>query len=609
MPHQVEFEPIGRRGPVGEGNTVLTAARTLGVDLVALCDGHGTCGRCKVRLLEGELTAPTAIEDARLSNAERQEGWRLACQARLLGDVRLYVPPESLTTPQRTLVEGQELPTAPEPTVDFVEIHLIPPSLEQLVADAENIRRAVLEAHGQECRQFDLAMLQQASAHLRGNGWEAQAVLRDGECIAALSTKAPHIGLAVDLGTTKVAGYLLDLDSGRTCASAGLMNPQIAYGEDVITRIDRAMRSDAEARHMQALAGQAVDQLAADLTAAIGATPADIVDAVVVGNTAMHHLLLRLPVEQLVMAPFVPAVGDALDVKARDIGLHLAAGAYVHLLPNIAGYVGADHVAMMLGTGIWQASGTVLAIDIGTNTEICLAHHGELTSVSCASGPAFEGAHITHGMRAAVGAIERLSLHEQHILCATIGGASPVGLCGSGILDALAALYQAGVLNATGKMNEHPLVRDSDGQREFVLVPADETNGRAAITLTQRDVRELQLAKGAIRTGITALLRSRQLTDEDLDEVIIAGAFGSYIQVSSAIAIGMLPALPEQMFRQVGNAAGMGSKMALISASQRRIAATVAGRARYLELASLPDFSETFTDSMYLGEYHISLQR
>jgi uncharacterized 2Fe-2S/4Fe-4S cluster protein (DUF4445 family) len=316
----------------------------------------------------------------------------------------------------------------------------------------------------------------------------------------------------------------------------------------------------------------------------------------------MHHLFVGLPVLQLARAPYVPAVTSALDVKARDLGLHLAPGANLHLLPNIAGYVGADHVAMLLATGVAQAEGVVLAIDIGTNTEVCLVNRGVSISTSCASGPAFEGAHIKHGMRAARGAIERLRLADGQVEYQTIGGAPPVGLCGSGILDALAHLYRAGVLDRGGRMGEHPRVRGEGEQREYVLVAEDERDdGRPAITFTQKDVRELQLAKGAMRTGINMLLETAGLAADDVKEVIIAGAFGTYIDVASAIAIGMLPALPLERFHQVGNAAGMGAKLALISRSKRAEVRTIGERVGYLELATDPQFSITFAQAMYLG--------
>jgi uncharacterized 2Fe-2S/4Fe-4S cluster protein (DUF4445 family) len=409
------------------------------------------------------------------------------------------------------------------------------------------------------------------------------------------------LGLAVDLGTTKIAGYLVDMETGRTLTSRGIMNPQIAYGEDVIARMVFAQDSPAQAAQLQGLVVEALDEIATEMTAEVGAQTPDIVEVVVVGNTAMHHLFLRLPAEQLALAPYVPGVGTALDVKARDVGLHIAPGGYIHLLPNIAGYVGADHVAMLLAIDMIHAEGVVLALDIGTNTEVCLANHGTLTSISCASGPAFEGAHIRHGMRAGPGAIEHLRLVDDQIEYQIIGGGPPVGLCGSGILDALAQLYLAGVVSHGGRMGEHPRVRGEGEKREFVLVGEDErSDGRPAITLTQKDVRELQLAKGAMRTGINVLLETNGLFADDIGQVIIAGAFGTYISVASAITIGMLPRLPLDRFRQVGNAAGMGAKQALISRSKRVEAQVIASRVGYIELATVPQSARTFAQAMYL---------
>ena len=259
----------------------------------------------------------------------------------------------------------------------------------------------------------------------------------------------------------------------------------------------------------------------------------------------MHHLFLRLPVKQLAVSPFVPAVSRALEVKARELGLDIAPGAYVHLLPNIAGFVGADHVSMLLATDAWQAKEATVALDIGTNTEVSLICKGKIVTTSCASGPAFEGGHIKYGMRAATGAIERLRIDGDKIQYQTIDGAPPVGICGSGILDALAQLYLANIIDEGGRIiDNRPRVRTYKGQREFVLVSREERKGKPAITITQHDVRELQLAKAAIRTGIQILLEASGCAEDDIKQVIIAGAFGTYIDISSAVAIGMLPSLP-----------------------------------------------------------------
>ena len=608
MLYNLDLQPIGRRGSCSSDQSLLDAAHDLGVQMISLCGGKGTCGRCKVQLLHGHLSPLTPTEKERLTPKEVKAGYRLACCAYPLSDVKLAIPPRSLSTPQRTQVEGQEVTVALDPSVQSYELHMSPPSLDDLASDSTRVIDALERQHGALCTSIDIDLLRDISPALRDWDWHAQMAIRDGECIALHEPGTRRLGLAVDLGTTKIAGYLIDLECGETLASLGLMNPQIARGEDVVSRITRAIESTEEAHEMQRLAVQAIALLSEELSTEIGATPNDIVDAVVVGNTAMHHLLLRLPVEQLVQVPYVPAVSSALDIKARDIGLPLAQGAYLHLLPNIAGYVGADHVAMILSTELHKTEATVLALDIGTNTEMCLAHLGEMFCVSCASGPAFEGDHITHGMRAAPGAIEHLSLVGNEIQYYTIDALPPVGICGSGVLDALAQLYQAGVINHTGRMTkDHPRVRVCNGQMEFVLTGGAADNADPTITFTQRDVREIQLAKGAMRSGIQALLDANDLSDHDIDEIIIAGAFGSYIDVASAITIGMLPSLPLDQFRQVGNAAGAGARMALLSRSQRTEAASIASRVRYIELATVPNFQSMFARSIFLGVQNIPL--
>ena len=601
MTFLIEFEPVGLRGECPEGYSLLDCARQLGVDLVNLCSGASSCGRCVVQVMDGMVSEPAASEGEFLSSQELADGYRLACRTIPLGDCKVRVPPESLTAPQRTQVEGEEIPVPPEPPVETLLIRLTPPSLDDLHASAERLLRALEQQHGIVASEIDLAALRDLLPGPRSEHWQVRVAVRGEEVVALLPADARALGLAVDLGTTKMAAYLIDLETGQTLASHGTMNPQIAYGEDVIARLAFASREPGGAAKLQGLLIEALNQVAGAMCAEGGFDPASIVEAVVVGNTAIHHLFLRLPIDLLARAPYVPAVASALDVKARDLGLEVASGAYVHLLPNIAGYVGADHVAMLLATQVAQEEGVVLALDIGTNTEVCLAEEGKLTSLSCASGPAFEGAHIKHGMRAANGAIEHLKLAGNRIEYQTIGGAPPVGLCGSGILDALAQLCQAGVVDRNGYMGDHPRVRDATNPREFVLVNSDEgPKGHPEITFTQKDVRELQLAKGAMRTGIDVLLEMHGLTADDIDQVIIAGAFGTYIDVASAMTIGMLPRLPLDRFRQVGNAAGMGAKLALISRGKRAEAQAIARRVGYVELATVPGFAKRFSRAMYL---------
>jgi len=589
----IDFEPVGRRGTYAGDRSLLESARQLNVDLVSICGGIGNCERCKVQVIAGQVTKPTLEEQASLSKSELDQGYRLACQTYPLSDVKLHVPPESLTALQRTQVEGLEVEVTPESLIVGLDAHLSAPTLDSPVADDSNLWASL----GLSAGRIDFQVQQVLSQTLRDLNWDVRVALRGDELIALSTPGTKWLGLAVDVGTTKIAGYLLDLESGKTLASKGMMNPQISYGEDVVSRIVAASRSPENAIKLQNLVVDALSQLAADLCAEIHANPAEIVEVVVVGNTAIHHLFLRLPVKQLGLAPYIPAVRSSVEIKAREIGLKIAPGAYVHLLPNIAGYVGADHVAMLLATRIAEAEKTTLAIDIGTNTEICLNYHGRLTSVSCASGPAFEGAHIKFGMRAAPGAIEHVRLSQDRLEIQTIGGEAPVGICGSGLLDVVAQLRLNNVLDRSGKMGAHPLVSNHNGATEFVLT---ERAGQAAITISQKDVRELQLAKAAIRLGIQALVIAEGLTEDDIENVTIAGAFGTFIDVESAIMIGMLPGLPLNRFKQVGNAAGTGARMALISRSQRLMAQQIAKQTGYIELAAIPNFNRKFAEATYL---------
>ncbi len=603
MSYQVDFEPLGRRLRVDRGVSVLTAAQQAGVGLVSICGGKGTCGRCKVRVLEGQLSPLSETEGRKLSPDEVARGYRLACQAEVLSDLKLHIPPQSLTAAQRTQVEGQELAVSVVPVVVGHDVRLAPPTREDIRSDLDRMWDHLAETLNLSDLSVDFALLRQLPTRLRKEGWAGTVGLRGQEVVSFSPLGRELLGLAVDVGTTKLAGYLVELETGRTLASAGAMNPQIAYGEDVMARIAYAMDGEEQAATLQAAVVGAVNDLARDLCTQSGRHSEEIreiVEAVVVGNTAMHHLFIGLPVRQLGLAPYLAAVSEALDLKAREVGLEIAPGGYVHLLPNIAGFVGADHVAMILSTEIGEAEGAVLGLDIGTNTEVVLRANGRLIACSTASGPAFEGAHIKDGMRAAEGAIERLRIVDSGVEYQTIGDAPPVGLCGSGVLDAVAQLRQLGVLDERGNMGHHPGVRRTEHGPEFVLVTAGEGGSDREVVITRGDVGEIQLAKGAIRAGINILLDEAGLSEQDLDQVVIAGAFGTYIDVSSAIVIGMFPPLPLERFNQVGNAAGMGAKLALVSRDQRARAAEIARQVEYIELTNDKRFVDEFAKAMYL---------
>jgi uncharacterized 2Fe-2S/4Fe-4S cluster protein (DUF4445 family) len=498
-------------------------------------------------------------------------------------------------------VEGEDRKIVLQPLVSAADVHIAPPSLADMRSDLTRLRSVIPSENGKV--EFPLPVLASLAEKLRRQEWSARLVVRhaDGRrrIAGVLPPRSRMFGLAVDIGTTKLAAYLIDLESGETVGRAGAPNPQIAYGEDVISRICFANQTPEGLTLLQNKVVQTMNHLVAELCAGAG-SPEQIVDAVVVGNTVMHHIFAGLPVDQLGTAPFVSVVSEKLEIPAAHVGLSLSSGATVYLPPNIAGYVGADHVAMLLGIGMDQDRRTVLAIDIGTNTEISLIYHGRILSCSCASGPAFEGAHIKHGMRAAQGAIEGVRIIDGKVHTHTIGGVPPVGICGSGILDAVAEMLAANGLDKRGNFRkDSPFICQSGSESGFVLAPAVTTGHGSDIMITRQDVNEIQLAKAAIRAGIEVLLQEAGLEHRCLDEIVIAGAFGSYLDVRSAVQVGMVPPLPRDRFRQVGNAAGTGARQMLLSGERRRMAEEIAQRVEYVELASHRAFSDWFASELH----------
>ncbi len=601
LQYSIDFQPHGRRVATHAGVTLLQAAQSTGVGLVSLCGGEGWCGGCRVHIISGQVSDPTPDEEACLGASDLAKGVRLACQTYPRSDLRVDIPPDSLSTPQRLQVEGLDVSVRLAPAVQAVDLQLDPPCLADPRADDRRVLEA-LARQGFTSARIAPPALAQLSSQLRRYGWDVRAVLRKEEVITVLPAGSRLFGLAADIGTTKVALYLVDLQTGKVAHKTGLMNPQIAYGEDLISRINYTLEHPEGQRTLQETLVEAINQAVSASCKRLGINRSQILDAVFVGNTVMHHLLTGLPVKQLAFAPYVPAASQPLDIPAESIGLRLGGAANLHLLPNLAGYVGADHAAVILATRLKQAPKNTLAIDIGTNTEITLALQGRLLSCSCASGPAFEGAHIQDGMRASRGAIERVQVSSGAWRVFTIEGAPPVGICGSGILDVVAALRTAGVIDRRGVFSkQHPQLQETTPQgREFVLVPADQTGHQRPITISRKDINEIQLAKAAIRAGQEILLKEAGLQPGDLEEVIVAGAFGTYLDLSNAIAIGMFPEIPLERFRQVGNAAGMGAVQALVSLESRYAIQAIVREVTYIELTTRADFQQEFINAMYL---------
>jgi uncharacterized 2Fe-2S/4Fe-4S cluster protein (DUF4445 family) len=595
--YRVDMEPIGRRTEVTPGQTLLDAAQQGGVELTALCGGEGWCHGCRVRVIEGKVSPVTASEEDALDEEQLAQGFRLACQTEPLSHVKIDIPAESLATQQRLQVEGQEAETAVDPIVKQVDVTVPVATLHDLRADTVRLRDAV----GEDVR-FALPVLQVLSPKLREQDWAARLALRDGEVISLTPASSRLVGLAVDVGTTKLAAYLVDLETGYTLAKGGAPNPQIAYGEDVISRISYTMTHADGAETLQRRLVEALNELAAGLCAEVGCPTEFIVDAVIVGNTAMQHLFARLPAQQLAMAPYVAAASEALSLRASDVGLRLAPAAYVYLPPNIAGYVGGDHVAMALGTRAWETDRTIVALDIGTNTEVTVTRGGRSWCCSCASGPAFEGAHIRDGMRAAPGAIEKAHFADGKVHLKTIGEQPAVGICGSGIMDIVSELVRTGTIDRKGAFQAGaPGVHDDGAMRSFTVASAAQTGHGRAITVSRKDINEIQLAKAAIRAGMEILLTEAGAGYDEIDALIVAGAFGTYLDVESSIRVGMFPPLPLHKFSQVGNAAGTGARQLLVSRKRRAEASRLAAGVTYVELTIHPDFSKRYMSALYFA--------
>lgn len=607
--HLVILEPAGRRVEVEEGVNLLTAAQQAGVDLVAACGGVGVCGLCRLRLVNGELSALTASEEEHLPPQDILEGFRLACQAQPLSDVTVEIPSESLPRAQKMLLEGREAEVAPEPAVCAVEVCLPPPSQEDLRADFTRVSEALSAGEHPLEINLDTTAVCLIAEPLRRQEWTGRLAMRTSRngahLVSVLRADAPLVGLAVDLGSTKIAVYLVNLESGATLASAGVMNPQIAYGEDVVSRIAFANQGAENSKLLQTRVVEVLNATVADLCRQRGVSQEQIVDAVVVGNTAMHHLLCGLPVRQLGMAPYVPAVADPIEVRATELGLEIARGAWVYLPANIAGYVGADHTAALLASQAYTGEKTMILVDIGTNTEISLAKRGRLLTCSTASGPAFEGAHIHDGMRAAPGAVESVHIGDDGVQVNTVGGSPAVGICGTGVLKAISEMLDRGIVDRRGALRKRGTYAGWFNENsEFVLVPADQSGHGRQVVVTRRDVHEIQLAKAAIRAGIEILLVEAGIAALRVEQWVIAGAFGTFLDIGSAVRVGMFPDIPHGYFHQVGNAAGMGAKQMLLSRRKRTEAARLARRVRYIELTAYADFTEKFMEMMYFPVYN-----
>jgi uncharacterized 2Fe-2S/4Fe-4S cluster protein (DUF4445 family) len=647
------FQPSRRRGEVPRGITLVAASRILGADIEALCGEKRGCGKCIVQILDGfdstsgiesKMThaSPWQEKESRfISPSDRKEGFRLGCVAKVMGDLIVFVPESSLAGKPIIRKTARFIKIDHNPAVRPYHIQVESPSSENPTSDLERICQVLALRYGLKDLRIDLMALRQLPNALRRGNWTVTVSVWMGrEIIRVQPGKgANRYGLAIDIGTTSIAGYLCDLSTMAVIDTITMTNPQIRYGEDVMSRIayltmheDGLQKlSDELISGLNRLVGEAIEGTYPEENQRNepGSPPdekktfpcltrEDIEDVTIGCNTAMHHILLGLDPRHVGLAPFPPVVHRSLDIKARDIGLRISPGAYVYILPIEAGFVGADNVGVLLSEEPYNSDKVQLIIDIGTNGELVLGNSKRLISCSCATGPALEGSHLTHGMRAAPGAIERIEIDPvtKEVDYKVIGRdawrkySAPDemearGICGSGVLDVLAELYRAGIITDSGAfqleaLDGHPRFRKHPETHvsEFILAFAEETRIGKNIVITQKDIRQIQLAKAALYAGCKLMMK--RLGIEKADVVKIAGAFGTYVDRHKALIMGLFPHDDPDQVVCIGNAAGDGCRVALLNIQKRKEADWVARHVEHLDLALEPDFQQAFIDAMRL---------
>jgi uncharacterized 2Fe-2S/4Fe-4S cluster protein (DUF4445 family) len=588
---EVTFLPFARRSIVPVGTDLFTAAHWIGLPIASTCGGLGTCGLCKTKIIEGSRET-TGADRELLTEIEITEGWRLACRSIAQADTVCEIP-EVLEMP-RTATTGLGREVAVEPAVHKICVDLAEPSAEDTSSDLTRLRQSLAAAG----YRFDIVSppLRALAGTARKEGGRLTATLC-GEHLVALDpgdTADRLFGVAFDLGTTTVVGTLMNLATGEVEAVSAALNRQATFGGDVISRIAHTMADADGLATLQRLALETLNDLLTDLYRQSGVAREHVYEALLVGNATMLHLALGVDARSISVAPFVPVFDEAVQLAAAEVGLSIHPEGRVGTLPLIGAYVGADTVAGIHATDLARDDRIRLFIDVGTNSEIALGSSAGVVATSAPAGPAFEGAQIRHGMTATTGAIERVVMGDG-IEIEVIGGGEPRGICGSGLIDAVAGLRRSGLVDASGRMAagdgvpDHPLrdrLGEMEGARAFVLA--------GDLVLTQQDIRELQAAMSSVATGVRVLLERAGLEVGDLEEVMLAGSFGSAIDPESARVIGLVPPVSVDKIRFVGNVAAEGAKMSLVSFRERRVACDLKSRVEYVELSARPDFNELF---------------
>lgn len=620
----VTFEPWGVQTDPAEEHTLLELAENAGVGIESLCGGRGLCGTCKVIVDSGSdcLDEYSEADKLLLSDEQLARGYRLSCRASIdnpceTNDIEVRVPSVSQVTGGVVLTEGIEIEIDLDPAVRQYHLELEEPTLDDNVADRERLLSALGEYYDIEPVSIDHGVLQTLPNCLRSGAkhgrLEVTATVYDGREVVDLvpGLAEEHYGIAVDVGTTTIAAYLLDLRTGDIEAVSSRLNPQAEYGGDIMTRVRYSRNNVDGLADLQSTIIEGVNECIDEVTLEAGIDREQIYEGVFVGNTAMHHLFLGIEPSYVAGSPYVAANHAPIGVKAREIGVDVNDAGYLYWLPISGGWVGPDKVSVLLVSGHYREEAMTVCIDIGTNGEISVGNRDALWTTSAPAGPALEGAEITHGLRAQEGAIEHVTIDRESFepTCDIIGDCPPDGICGSGVIDAVAELFLAGVIDRRGKFRDsvldHPRIRRNKSDvREFVLVESANAGIDEDIVLTQNDIREIQMAKAAIQAGTLVLLD--ELGVDAVDRVVLAGGFGNYIDPESARTIGLYPDIGIENVDSLGNAAGIGAKLALLDRSAREEAERILEQAEYYEIAGTDAFRDAFLASMYLPHRDLS---
>ena len=602
-----------KKGAVADGSRdILQLAQQIGLPLRSTCGGKKICGKCKVIVEETDtpLPEPSELEREALGKL-LQKGYRLACETVPKGPTTVRIPEESQVRSQVVLTSdtAQSYPLRLRPNVRQHFVEVVPPVLDSVMADRERLLLELQNTYGIRRLTLDSFALRKLPGALASAKKGITATIWNKRDVIDLCPGfAPRlVGMAFDVGTSTVVGYLIDLETGERLSVRSAVNPQIAFGTDVISRISFCQEKENGLEKLRTTIVQCLNDLIVDASENAGIDSELIMEVTIVGNTVMHHLLMGLDPRYLAMTPYAPVLQAEQDLKARDLGLEVGKSAYVHLLPLKAGFVGSDTIACILATGIHRTKIPSLLVDLGTNGEIVLAHKDRLICCSTAAGPAFEGGHIRWGMRASAGAIEQVRIDPGilNVRVKTINGKRPLGLCGSGLISATAEMIRRGVILKKGNFSEEvqsPRLHQGKDGWEFVLAWASETGNNHDIVITQKDVAELQLAKSALYAGAT-LLREL-LGGEQIRRILLAGAFGNYVDPLDACTLDLLPDCHTAQVIGVGNAAGYGSCLALLDRNKRRECQRVARKLQYQELAATERFQELFLDGMCFTSAH-----